>query len=325
MRGLTISLPAALTLAAILAAASAAAQPPALYTGLNGWAYEAVEAAAAPAATSAVKVAIIDTGVDTKRIDPALIEPGKNSVFDGADTEDLNGHGTRVASLIAGCADASENEDGGLPPLAANARIVPLVYYSQYPSGVPKSGGVKAISQAIYDAIDLYGCRVINISSGAVTPDDGLAAAVEYAEKHGVIVVAAAGNGNLNSPEQLYYPAAYDTVVGVGAVGKNLEPSAFSERNDVTVYAPGENLSAASIRNGKAFDTVSGTSYSVAFVTALAASMLGEYPNMTPAEFRAVLENSATAIGPDGGDKNAGLVNFKNAFDYYEKRNGHKK
>jgi len=48
--------------------------------------------------------------------------------------------------------------------------------------------------------------------------------------------------------------------------------------------------------------------------------MLGEHPDMTPAEFRAVVKNSATAIGPDGSGKNGGgLVSFQNAFNYYEK------
>ncbi|MCL2812969.1 MAG: S8 family serine peptidase [Oscillospiraceae bacterium] len=297
---------AALLLAVILIAASPAA---AYGGGLNGWAYDAIEFTAEKM-TKEIKIALIDTGVSTKRLNPELVEPGKNYVFEGSNTEDLNGHGTRVASLILGCAD----EKGSLPPLAGNVRIIPLVYYSHYASGVPKNGGVGAICAAIYDAVDLYGCRVINISSGVAAPDDRLAAAVKYAEEHDIIVVSAVGNDNIRSPGKKYYPAAYDTVVGVGAANEKLEPSAFSQQNDgMIIYAPGENLSVVSIKNSRVFETVSGTSYATAFVCALAANMLARYPGMTPEQFRSALTNSCAADGKTA------IVSFRNAFDFYEK------
>ena len=323
---------------------------------LNGWAYEAVgfttpsPVAVETETPAEVRIALIDTGVSTKRIDPDLLEPGKNYVFEDAGTEDLTGHGTRVASLILGAA----NETGNLPALAASAKLVPLVYYSKYPSGVPANGGIEAICRAIYDAVDLYGCKVINISSGVIIPDDRLAEAVLYAEANNVIVVSAVGNDHLRAPERQYYPAAYDTVVGVGAVNEKLElsafsqrsnatacapgeyinaVSAFSQRNSVTVCAPGEFITVVSIKNSRFFEAVSGTSYATAFVSALAASLLGKYPDMTPEEFREVLKISSRddkpeAMPPDynDSDKSAAyndsgvyaLINYKNAFDCYE-------
>lgn len=315
MRRMRIRLTASLMIAALLITA----MPLTVHAGggtLNGWTYEAVRFTEEPAAPHEVKIALIDTGVSTKRINPELLEPGKNYVFEGADTEDLNGHGTRVASLILGCV----TEEEVLYPTASNARLIPLVYYSRYASAVPKNGGIEAICQAIYDAVDLYGCKVINISSGVTVPDERLEAAVSYAEEHNVIVVSAAGNGNASAPERQYYPAAYDTVVGVGAVNSALEPSRFSQQSGVTVCAPGEDISVASIKNSKAFETVSGTSYATAFVSALAANLLGKYPDMTPEEFRNILETSSLDIGPPGYDADSGygLISFQNAFDCYE-------
>jgi len=312
LRGMKARLSVVLMVAALLISVISVT---AYGAALDGWMYEMI-GFAEKTGLAEVRVALIDTGVSTKRINAQQIEPGTNYVFEGADTEDLNGHGTRVASLILGCAD----EEDFLYPLAANARLIPLVYHSRYASGVPKSGGIEAICMAIYDAVDLYGCKVINISSGIMIPDDRLEAAVKYAEENNVIVVSAVGNDNIRDPERQFYPAAYDTVVGVGAVNSALEPSAFSQRNGVTVCAPGENITAASIKNSRVFETVSGTSYATAFVTALAASMLGEYPDMTPLEFREILENSCRDIGPPGYDADSGygVVNFQNAFDYYE-------
>lgn len=292
MRSMRVKRTIALVIVLILLVSSSAA---AQGGGLNGWAYEAVGFFEAAETLAEVKVALIDTGVRTKRLGSERIEAGKNYVFAGADTDDLVGHGTRIASLILGCT----NGKGNMPPLSANARIVPLVYYSRYASGVTKSGGVEAICAAIYDAVDLYGCRVINVSVGFALKDDRLEAAIQYAEDKGVIVVAAAGNDNIRAPERLYYPAAYDTVVSVGAANEKMEPAAFSQRNNVTVYAPGDALSVVSIRNGRVFETVSGTSYAAAFATALAANLLGKHPDMSPAEFRFLL--GSCAAGDDSG------------------------
>ena len=280
LRRLGVRLPAALLMALLLISIVSVS---AYSAEFDGWTYESAGDIGITTPPAGVKIALIDTGVSTKRIEPQYLETGKNYVFEGAGTEDLNGHGTRIASLIVGCVTSK----GSLPPLAASAKVVPLVYYSHYASGVPKNGGLEAMCAAIYDAVDTYNCKIINISSGVTEPDDRLAAAVLYAEENGVIVVSAVGNDNLCAPERVYYPAAYDTVVSVGAMNDALEVSAFSQRStDVMVYAPGESLRAASLKNAKPIEIVSGTSYATAFVSALAANLLEENPGMTPEEFR---------------------------------------
>ncbi len=258
-------------------------------------------------ALTPVSVALIDTGVDTTYIDENRIHSGENYVSDKSG--DKVGHGTRIASLMVG----ASNDDEFITDLAPNASIVPLVYYTKYPSGVPMNGGVEAICSGIYDAVDKYGCAVIIISSGITGPDENLEKAVLYAEEKGVIIISAAGNeGNSTS----YYPALYPTVVGVGSVDENMMVSDFSQRNEgVMVVAPGEDLYAASIRSGIAFEKISGTSYSCAYVGALASRLLGAYPDMTPVQFRWLMQNTVTDLGVLGYDTESGfgLINAKKA------------
>ncbi len=269
--------------------------------------FDAVEMTLAP-----VSVALIDTGIETVYLDGERVMEGENYVSDQGG--DLVGHGTRIASLMIGAKD----EDGYISDLAPNAFLVPLVYYSKYPSGVPMNGGVEAICSGIYDAVDQYGCSVIIISSGMTQPDGNLEKAVLYAEEKGVIIISAAGNeGNAVS----YYPASYPTVIGVGSVDENKEASEFSQRNEgVMIAAPGEDLFAVSIRSGIAFEKISGTSYACAYVGALASRLLGVYPDMTPTQFRWVMQNTATDLGAFGYDAETGvgLLNAKKAVEEFE-------
>lgn len=247
-----------------------------------------------------IRIAIIDTGIRKNHImlKEANIAKGQNYVFPKDDTDDLVGHGTRIAGLILG------STDGTIEGIAPEAVLVPLVYYSRYPSAVPKNGGVESICQAIYDAVDCYDCQVINISSGVTKPEDRLYEAVCYAEKKGVIVISAVGNDNLINKDSIYYPAAYETVVGVGAANASLSGAAdFSQQNTgVLLLAPGENLIVPSIRSGENFETVSGTSYAAAQMAGLAARLKALYPHMKPSDFRQILSISCQDMEAPGYD-----------------------
>ena len=169
---------------------------------------------------ASVKIGVIDTCVTQKEnvLDSSRIIEGKNYVSEHDGTEDKIGHGTRVASLILGTLD------GEIISPSGESQIVPFIYYSEYPSGVDINGGIEAICNAIYDAVDSYGCKIINISSGVPKENEELKKAVNYAEEKGVLIVSACGN----DAGSVYYPAAYNTVIGVGSHNENLEPSDFS-------------------------------------------------------------------------------------------------
>ena len=260
---------------------------------------------------SGVRIALIDTGVTCKYIDDSHVSVGKNYVFPDKSTYDYVGHGTAIAGIILG------SEKLGLRGIASDAEIVPLVYYSRYPSGVPVNGGIDAICKAIYDAIDVYDCQIINISSGVTSDNDKLREAIEYAEEKNILVVSSVGNSNCSSPEDIYYPAAYETVIGVGSVNEENEVAGFSQRNNsVKLVAPGTDIPTAHINNRSKPVKVSGTSYSAAFVTGTAALLLEANPELSAVQLREILFNTAKDLEAEGYDTGSGwgLLNVSDAL-----------
>lgn len=244
-----------------------------------------------------VRVAVIDSGLKPGNTTNAA--PGYNYVFKTTTTSDLLGHGTQTTGIMVG----GRSDKGSLLALGSHATIVPLVWITKYPSGVLANGGVAALCSAIRDAVDVYTCQIINISSGITTDDPALRAAVAYAEEKGAIVVSAVGNSNRFAPDQVYYPAAYDTVVGVGSINKDILVSPFSQRNtSVFVTAPGERVYTMPGGFARGFALVSGTSYSAAYVSSFAALLLSKYPELSPALFRRILQESAQDLGDPGYD-----------------------
>ena len=261
------------------------------------------------AAAEPVRVAFIDSGVSTKHLDAARVEAGENLIFPARDTEDRVGHGTATAGILLGSAEL------GIPALAADAVVVPLVCYDTYPTGVAARGDAALMADAIRRAVDVYGCRIINISMGIAAPDPALAAAVDYAEEMGVLIVSAVGNDYAESPDTAYYPAAYDSVVGVGAYD-GAGAAAFSGRIGVSVVAPGVNIAAVTNRNEAKAVLRSGTSYACAYVSAVCADMLAADPSLCAAGLRAALYAAARDVGEPGFDAACGygLVSAADGF-----------
>ncbi len=259
---------------------------------------------------ASVKIGVIDTGVKEKEsiIDSEKILSGKNYVLGNSSTDDEVGHGTRVASLITGTAD------GEIVSPCSESLIVPLVYYTKLASGAVLNGGIEAICNAIYDAVDVYGCQIINISSGVPAGDERLEKAVDYAEKQGVLIVSACGN----SGDEVYYPVAYDTVIGVGSHDNELEPAEFScQGNGLDMLMYGEDLKAVSIKNAADYELISGTSYSAALITAHASAALEQYPYLTPSQVRYLMRVSCEDICDAGYDEKSGYGIF-NPDRFYE-------
>lgn len=177
-------------------------------------------AAPAGAAETPLRIAFIDSGISTKHVAEERVEPGKNYVFPEADTRDRIGHGTATAGLVLG------SEDQRIPGVCPEIVALPLVVVDTYPTGGVKNGGPEALCQAIRDAVDLFDCRIINISLCTEEDSQELRSAAAYAEEHGAVVVAAVGNEGAEGPA--YYPAAYDTVIAVGS-SEGDHAAAFSQ------------------------------------------------------------------------------------------------
>lgn len=123
-----------------------------------------------------VRIAVIDTGISTVALGDKQIELGKNYILPKQDTEDQINHGTAIASLILG---KPERELIGAYP---GATLVPLVYFSIDINTIVK-GDASMLAQCIYDAVDVYSCRVINLSAGVLNDSKELIDACNYAEK----------------------------------------------------------------------------------------------------------------------------------------------
>jgi len=240
-----------------------------------------------PTQAEPVRIALIDTGISEKAIPVSQIAEGKNYILPDADTADIIGHGTAMASIIVGC-DAA-----GISGVCPSAILVSLVYHSEDEAGEQVKGDIEMLSQIIRDAIDIYNCRIISISGGSLTDSPSLASAVAYAEEMNVLVVASAGNdGN----DTAYYPGCYDNVLCVGAANESLNGKAvFSNSNgSVDILAPGENVTVATKRgNAMAY---SGTSCATAYVSAFAANMLAENPALSAEELRIKIIASAKVV-----------------------------
>ena len=243
------------------------------------------------------RVAVLDTGISTRAISQENLLPGRNYVLPDGGTEDLRGHGTAVAGIIAGSPRAKKE---GLCP---GALLVPLVWSTLDGEGEPLQGGADMAARAIRDAIDVYQCRIVNLSLGTCADDPALREAVEYAEEKGVLLVAAAGNGGEDA--RPCYPGAYDTVLCVGCVDGEGAVSDFSQRGDwVDLTAPGEDLRVVS-RRGRTV-RVWGTSYAAGCVTGAAARLLARDPSLTAAQLRELLTASARDAGAPGFDPDYG-------------------
>lgn len=267
-----------------------------------------VFASALPAGKD-IKIAIIDTGISTKAINSGQFVQGYNYVKENKDTEDTIGHGTAIAGLIAGSSPA------GLTGIAPRAKLVPLVYQTTDANGNIKKGNDEMVARAIRDAVDKYGCRVINLSVGTTLESKLLRQAVEYAEEKNAVVISSVGNKNVKNPDCLYFPAAYPTVIGVGSVNKKGRVSDFSQRNKtVMLVATGEKIWTVS-KNGKALLT-NGTSFATAFVSGAVAALLYARPELTAAEVRSILCRSATDIEEIGYDTDSGwgILNLDEAL-----------
>ena len=246
-----------------------------------------------------IRIAFLDSGISLKHLDPSRVETGENLVFPRRDTDDRIGHGTATAGIVLG------SEELGLPSLCPEAVVVPLVCYDRYPSGVRVQGDGETMARAIRLAVDRYDCRIINISMGMTEDDPALREAVEYALAQGTIIVSAVGNQNETAPERVYYPAAYDGVIGVGAADGE-QVADFSQRHNVDVLAQGVDLLTATNRNSAKAQTISGTSFSCAVVSGLCAAIWAAEPELSADEVRERLYSTAKDVGEPGFDTDSG-------------------
>ncbi|MBT2409622.1 type VII secretion-associated serine protease mycosin [Streptomyces sp. ISL-12] len=262
------------------------------------WALEAfaAEDVWAESQGEGVTVAVIDSGVDPNHPDmTGQVLGGKDFTGGGDAHEDVIGHGTKMASIIAAHGHGTDNSSG-VVGLAPRAKILPLrTLQTRQDKNLDETWAA-----AVRYAVD-HGAQVINMSFGASGGSGTISVgrdAIAYAQAHDVVVVAAAGNEGINA---VIEPAALPGVVSVGAIDAHAnlwEDSNTGE--DLVLTAPGVDIVGANATMDNGYGVASGTSEATAFVSAAAALVRSKHPGLTAGQVINRLIKSATFAHHEG-------------------------
>ncbi|MBK8047245.1 MAG: S8 family serine peptidase [Anaerolineales bacterium] len=222
--------------------------------------------------SSAVIIAVLDTGIN--RLHPEFkgrVMAGTDFINGDSDPADDHGHGTHVAGIAAAAIDGK-----GSAGVCPRCKIMPVKVLDKL-----NEGSWRSVSRGILYAVN-HGAHVINLSLGGFASSDTLESAIQYAHDHGVVVVAAAGNGATDEP---FYPAALDDVIGVSAVVKKDVFWSLSDYGDyIDVAAPGVGILSSyhDLNFGGGYAFMTGTSMATPFVSGLVGLMLSVDPSLDP-------------------------------------------
>ncbi|MFY1635096.1 type VII secretion-associated serine protease mycosin [Solwaraspora sp. WMMB335] len=263
-----------------------------------------------PLSTGAgVRVAVIDSGVDSDH--PQLsgrVAPGVDILGIEADgTVDCVSHGTAVASIIA----AGRRQGVGFHGIAPGVTIVPIRVTERVATDADEAGVVGTrLAEAIRLAVD-DGAAVINFSVVHHRADEEVRKAVQYASDADVVLVASVGNDHRggDGPDPTPYPAAFEGVIGVGAIDANGQRWSGSQIGGyVDLVAPGGAVVAATRVAGHTH--WDGTSFAAPMVSAAAALLRAAEPELSAPEVaRRLIATADPAAGSRASGYGHGVVN----------------
>ena len=283
----------------------------------------APEAWAAGFDGTGVDAAVLDTGIDLNHPDLAGKIAATRSFVPGESVTDGHGHGTHVASIVAGTGAAS---NGRFTGVARGARLIVGKVLGD--NGV---GDESDVIDGMEWATVEEGAKVVNLSLGS-DPTDGTdpasQAVDELTRTTGALFVIAAGNTGPAS-FSVSSPGAADAALTVGAVDKQDVLAGFSSRGPRVgdhaikpeITAPGVGITAARAAGtfqGVPFDdfytTLSGTSMATPHVAGAAAILAQEHPDWRAEQIKAALVSSARDDGDTVYEQGSGRVDVARAF-----------
>ncbi|QGV80572.1 S8 family peptidase [Streptomyces ficellus] len=234
---------------------------------------------------SNVHAYVIDTGIRTSHGEfggRAVV--GTDTVGDGRDGQDCQGHGTHVAGTVGGRTYG----------VAKGAKLVSVRVLDCNGSGTT-AGVIAGVDWVTANAVRP---AVANMSLGGGS-DTSLDDAVRRSIGSGVSYTVAAGNGNfLGLPERACNtsPARVPEAITVGATDSADRRASFSNYGTcVDLFAPGVNVASAWSTGDTATKSISGTSMAAPHTAGTAALYLAEHPAASPAQVRDALVANATA------------------------------
>jgi subtilisin family serine protease len=234
---------------------------------------------------SNVTVAVIDSGIDLRH--PELANSIGESFDALGSTEGPHPHGTGIAGAIVSHAR--------LMGSAPSAKILAIRAFGAAANGAQSTSFIVLKS---LDYAAARGAQIVNMSfAGPKDPlvERGTAAAAG----RGMVLIAASGNAGAKSPP--LHPAANPDVIAVSATDASDRLFPASNRGShIAVAAPGVDIFLPA-PDGK-YQMTSGTSFSAAYISGLAALMMERNPQLKPDALRAILMKTARDLGAPGRD-----------------------
>ena len=275
--------------------------------------------------------AVIDTGIyphldfmlgGNKIIAFKDLIGAKDSIYDD------NGHGTVVASILAGNGYISGNKYAGV-----DNKLKLVIVKALNNDGEAGAIQILEAMQWVLDNKKKYNIKIVCMSFGSTVleKNDPLIAGVEVLWDNGIIVVSACGNSGPES-ETIKSPSASTKIISVGAMDdervgklyseKRFKVAEFSSRGPIlNNYKPDLVVSGVDINSGanfgitKSFYTkTSGTSVATPIVAGVCSLILRKNPNLTPNEVKQILIKSCVKITGDRNAEGYGWLNLKNFF-----------
>jgi subtilisin family serine protease len=243
-----------------------------------------------------IDVAVLDTGVDNSH--PAISTHAYHHA--GTSAEDISGHGTHVAGILAGAASVRENWHG-----VAKARLHVWKIFGDVPNEDDDFEVDEVLYQRALRAVRKSGCKVLNLSIGGYRASTEERRLIKDLIDAGVAVVAAMGN-EYDDGNPIEYPAALEGVIAVGAVERTMARASFSNTGEhIALVAPGVdilsalplNKSIARTKKDTEWASWDGTSMAAPHVAAAAAILLAKQPSANVRAELAKIARKLPAMG----------------------------
>ncbi len=259
--------------------------------------------------SNTIYVGVIDSGIDVTHPDLVNnIDINLSECFsDDYDTalEDATGHGTHVAGIIG--AQWNSDELYAVIGVCWNVKLVSL----RVGTATGDFYG-PAVAEAINYA-ERNGIQILNFSGGTYNESDGIKQALE---SYSGLFICSAGNDTLDTDEFTHYPSSYsyDNLISVGAstyydntwTSSNLKPNGYYEGSNygattVDLFAPGAAIYSCGNKTYNRYAYDSGTSMAAPFVTGVAALMMANNSNLSPARIKQLILDNVDEVSNFSG------------------------
>lgn len=249
-----------------------------------------------------VRIYIVDTGVDANHPELAgRVLQGFDAFNQNLSQSDCNGHGTHVAGVVAGTTYG----------VAKAASVVPVRVLNC--SGQGNTSSLLAGINWILSAHPRGSVGIVNMSLGGAKSDQANAAVAKLIEA-GLVVVAAAGNSNVDACT--FSPASAPGVIAVGATDESDTKASFSNWGScVDVFAPGVRINSANAANFSLPASRSGTSAASPFVAGAMATYVSSNKVLNARDaLPTLLSFGESGIVKNSSFSNNYLVNVEKSF-----------